>query len=122
MKVDSDQIEGLTNIGSDVPASGIVVTDKKEQQNLFGKEDRRRQEEAKQAIHAAFIWLLRAAAVLFILVLVIRVFHFIVPDTASKAFIHGWLSDEQLQNIDKAFFSGALGALLTRHIKQVWPS
>lgn len=116
------EIEGLSKIGSDVASSETLKSDKKEQNALFGEADRRRNEEAKQTLHSAFIWLLRVAAFLFVIVLVVRGLHFIIPDSSSSGWIHGWLTETQLQNIDKAFFSGALGALLTRHIKQVWPN
>lgn len=121
MQEPSDPIQGLDSIESEVSRLGAVSSDKKEQKDLFGGGDGRRKEEAKQAIHVSFIWLLRVAAILFILVLVVRFLHFILPDTTSKSFVHGWLSDPQLQNIDKFFFSGALGALITRHLKQIIP-
>ncbi|MBP7557221.1 MAG: hypothetical protein KA821_13185 [Chitinophagaceae bacterium] len=42
----------------------------------------------------------------------IRLLHLILPESNK------WLTDEQIQGIDKLFLSGAIGGLLTSYFKK----
>ena len=75
---------------------------------LFG--DEKRKEETRQVFHRAFIWFLRVAAFMFLLMLVARVLHFILPEDWL------WLSDEQVQDMDGFLFSGTLGGLIVKFL------
>lgn len=114
---------GLNVIGGDLPLPKSVPSDTKETKELFGSEQRR-QERIKRVFHWAFVVLLVVAAAVFILVFVVRALHFILPDnTAENAghYPHCWLDERQLQSIDKFFFSGALGALISRYLGSALP-
>lgn len=112
-------------IGTDVPASETSATAKAEGKDLFG--DKERNEELKRVFHWAFLNLVRVAAVVFLTIFVIRALHFILPENNSANAghrwpPHGWLTDTQLQNLDKFFFSGALGAFAVKYLGAVLPS
>jgi len=57
------------------------------------------------------IWSLFVVA---IVVFIIRVLHFIIPD------VWCWLSNERLQNIDKFLFSGAFGGILVKYATYIF--
>ncbi|MFZ4766220.1 MAG: hypothetical protein ACOYMN_14820 [Roseimicrobium sp.] len=119
---ENQPIPGLGQIHADAPAETSLTEDpssKKEEKKLFG--DARRNEEIKAEFHWAFVWLLRAASIAFIAVFLTRMIHFILPETSAQACVHGWLLDTQLQSMDKFFFSGALGALISRYLKEIVP-
>ncbi len=112
-------LEFLDQVGKESPPPSKVVTDKEESKALYG--DEQRQENLKQEFHRAFIWLLRVAIVAFLLIFIVRVVHFVLPENCiandGKLWLpHGWLTDSQLQTIDKFFFSGTLGALITKYL------
>lgn len=105
----------LTTVGSELPPSNELLPDaeSKKEAKAFG--DDKRAEESKQTIHTIFLWFLRIAAFTFIILFVIRMLHYMFPDTWC------WLSETRLQGIDKSLFSGALGGLVVNYIKQVFP-
>lgn len=103
----------LEVIGSDAPPSSSLEADtasKKEFKELFG--DALRDEQQKHAFHVVFLWFIRTVAVCFILVFLVRIIHYVLP------LQYCWLSETQLQGIDKSIFSGVLGALVARYSKQ----
>lgn len=117
-------ISGLEKIGADLRPDDDCKPDeasKKEAQVLFG--DKRRNETLKEVVHGVFIWFIRIAAFSFMLVLLVRVLHFILPEAKAESsgwWPHGWLSETQLQAVDKLFFSGAMGAMISRYLKGVF--
>lgn len=89
---------------------------KKEDQKIFG--DAERKEHTKQVLHKLVIVLLWIGAACFYAVLIARVLHFILPEVACDCWTpRCWLTPEQLQGIDKFFFSGALGAAIAKYLK-----
>ena len=114
---------GLSVIGADLPPSKSLPSDSAESKELYGS-DKQRQERIKEVFHWAFLALLVVAALVFILVFVVRALHFILPDNTAENAGHGphcWLDERQLQSIDKFFFSGALGALVSRYLGSAFP-
>lgn len=69
-------------------------------------------EENKQVLHGAFLLFIRISVYLVALVMIIRMLHFVLPDVCC------WLTEARLQNLDKFFFSGTLGGLVTLFIKR----
>lgn len=115
----------LAGIGAGEPPPPQVHPDhtaKQEGKELFG--DPKRHEELKQAIHEGVILVLQVAFIAMVVVLLIRVLHFVLPENnASNAGgwrPHGWLTDPQLASIDKFLFSGTLGALVSRYLGSVF--
>lgn len=106
----------LERVGSDLP-SNVPLSDteaRKEQNDLFG--DDLRHEQKKQVLHTAFLWFIRVAAFILIIAFVIRMSHFLLPTKWC------WLTEEQLQGLDKFLFSGTLGGLVVAFIKPAFPS
>ena len=74
---------GLNVIGEDLPPPKSLPSDSKESKDLYGPE-KQRQERIKQVFHWAFLALLVVAALVFILVFVVRALHFILPDNTAR--------------------------------------
>ena len=110
----------LSKIGRDAPPIGSIRTDddaEREAQDLFA-----RRWEAKKTIHYCFHLFIKVAAASFLAIFVVRCLHYVLPENkAESGWIHGWLTEGQLQAIDKIFFSGAVGALVTRHMRHILP-
>jgi hypothetical protein len=116
--------DNLDVIGSDALTDLQVDPEsKKESQEFFG--DIKRREELKQEFHDAYILLLRVAVMGFIVVFLIRILHFVLPENnaanAGSWKLHGWLTDGQLAAIDRIFFSGAVGAFVARYVRSIVP-
>ncbi len=75
---------------------------------------RRREERLKVVIHYITMITILLVFIVVTVVFLIRVSHFIMPDD------YKWLTDEQLQSVDKFFFSGALGGIMTRHVGKLF--
>lgn len=106
----------LSQIGSEInEAPSTAGTDKKAalEAKFFG--DEHRKEETKQTLHSVFLVFIRIAAFAFIALFVIRMGHFMLPET------YCWLDEKRIQAIDKSLFSGALGGLVMNYIKQAFP-
>lgn len=113
-------IDGLEKIGSDLPASDYKVdpASQNEEKKLFG--DDRRNETLKEVIHGVFVKFIQIAAGAFMIMFLVRVIHFILPENGADVCVHGWLSETQLQGVDKLFFSGAVGAMISRYMKGIF--
>ena len=71
----------------------------------------KRHEGIKSALHVIVIIGLYVAGACFLTVFVVRIIHLIIPTC------NYWLSENQIQNIDKIFFSGALGGIIGGYLK-----
>jgi hypothetical protein len=102
----------LSAIGADLPSSAEIKPDVqsgKENTELFG--DLQRDEHLKHTLHGVFIYLIRVVGFCFIGIFVVRVLHYVLPARWC------WLTDLQLQGIDKSFFSAVLGGLISKYTK-----
>ena len=102
----------LSAIGADLPGSDEIKPDSqsgKETKELFG--DERRDEHIKHTLHGVFIYLIRVVGFCFIAIFVVRALHYVIPARWC------WLSETQLQGIDKSFFSAVLGGLISKYTK-----
>lgn len=114
MPRDKDNPLDLTSIGSDLPENFSADSSAgREQRKVFS--DERRSEERKQTFHHVFVCFVRIAAYSFFVVFIARMLHFVLPTCWA------WLSDEQIHAIDKSLFSGAIGGLIVKHLKDVVP-
>ena len=85
---------------------------KKEETELFPG-DKKRNERNKNSLHwvsQIFIW---TVGILAVLVVSSRMIHFFAPCSWK------WLTNDQIQTIDKVFFSGTIGGLLTNYFKKI---
>jgi len=78
--------------------------------------DYKRKDGLKSAVHQLTVWGIRIAFGIFISVFIIRVLHLVLPEC------HRWLSNEDIQGIDKLFFSGTIGGILGNYLKDVLPN
>lgn len=115
----------LDVIGSDAPPAATFEADtdaRREGRVLFG--DPKRREELKQEVHDAIILLLRIASLGFLVVFIIRLLHFVLPENNAANTgswePHGWLADGQLAAIDRVFFSGAVGAFIMQYLRSIF--
>ena len=78
--------------------------------------DMYRNDKLKAVFHWVVVWGIRFAFFIFISVFLIRVLHLVLPHRCR------WLTDEDIQGIDKLFFSGTVGGVIGRYIKVVIPN
>lgn len=86
-----------------VSESGSIGEDsnsKKEAKDLY------RSENLKDHLHKVFVIFIYVAFYSFTVVFSVRLIHFVLPTCWQ------WITAEQIQSIDKLFFSGALGSLI----------
>lgn len=82
----------------------------KERDRLYS--DHNRHERVRNVINWIFVCFISIVSVVATGVISIRLAHLALPDKWH------WLTNEQLQGIDKLFFSGAIGALIVSHFKK----
>lgn len=95
------------------PTTQLALEDSRnrlEQERLFSQN--RRDESIKNALNRVFVWLIWAGFLGFFAVLMIRMAHLILPQHLQ------WLTPDQIQNIDKIIFSGAIGGFVGRYFKR----
>ena len=105
------QLKGIDLAAIDVTPKVEVSSVAQYEHEAFIKKHKR-DEKTKDHLHYAsmvFIWV---AFLTFIVVFFIRVLHFILPETLQ------WMSDDQVQGIDKLVFSGAIGGFIGRYFKR----
>lgn len=91
----------------------LVHNDKRARKELDAYfNEQLRKERLKDVINWLFIFFIITAAVVATLGIAIRLLHLILPESNK------WLTEEQIQGIDKLFFSGAIGGLLTSYFKK----
>lgn len=78
----------------------------KEETELFDEENKRAKNKHKHRIFISSLYFLWATA---IIVVLIRIYHFLAPTHLY------WLDADQIQALDKLVFSGAIGTLLGRY-------
>lgn len=88
------------------------TTNREEDTYLF--DARKREEALKIVIHYITKTALIVIFTVLVTVFLIRIGHFIIPENLR------WLSETQLQTLDKFFFSGALGGIMTKHISKLF--
>lgn len=82
----------------------------KETAELFG--DHHRTEALKIEMHRWVIWAVRIAALVFLVILIVRGLHMVLSDS------YRWLDEKSLQGIDHMLASGFVGGLISRYAKQ----
>lgn len=104
--------ENLDRIGSEISDDSHLSEReaKKERKELFG--DDKREEQKKEILHKAFLVFIIVISLLITVIVGVRLLHFVMPDT------YCWLTAERIQNLDKFFFSGTIGGIVTTFIKK----
>jgi hypothetical protein len=83
---------------------------KQELKAQFGKTNRN--EKTKKILHKIFLAFVYCVSIVGIIIVCIRLIHLVI----NKDF--QWLSEEQIQSIDKLFFSGAIGGFIANYVKK----
>jgi hypothetical protein len=102
----------LSQIGSEINDAQPADADKKAKQEgrFFG--DERRSEQKKETIHRACMTMISVIGFCITFIIVVRIYHLFMPEDWC------WLKDDRVQALDKFFFSGTIGALLTSFLKK----
>jgi hypothetical protein len=106
-------IDPLDKIGSDISPGGEPLPDglaKLEEKKFIG--DKRRAEEAKQAVHWAIIWFIRVAAIIVIIIFAVRMVFYVLPTSWR------WLTDEQVKSMDDFLFHGIVGGIVGLYLRK----
>jgi hypothetical protein len=74
-------------------------------------------EKVQKEVHSLAIFALRFGAVLFALLIVVRFWHLAGPSSAFGVCLR-WLSETELQSMDKMLFSSAFGGLVLGYLKE----
>lgn len=83
---------------------------KKELQKKYGELNR--SERVKNVLNWVFIIFIVLASTIAIATISVRLVHFALPSKWQ------WLTVEQIQGIDKLFFSGAIGGFITNYFRK----
>ena len=84
---------------------------KKELDKYYGEQNRK--ERLKNVINWIFIVFVCIISLVATIVIGMRLLHLVLSLERQ------WMTPEQLQNIDKLFFSGAIGGLLVTYLKKI---
>lgn len=82
----------------------------------YTENEKIRGDKLKDVFHWVVVWGIRVAFFIFLIVFLIRVSHLVLPHCWR------WLADDDIQGIDKLFFSGTIGGVVGRYIKVVIPN
>ena len=99
-----DQIKELNGNTDDALA-------RQEAQKYRSNKDKREDKE-QQTIHWVFIIGTWAAGIAGVIILLIYMLHFVLPERIN------WPTAVQIQQIERIFFSGTVGAILTAFVKK----
>jgi hypothetical protein len=108
----------LQNINPDLAPSTIPTDSRATAENApdpYVENDKRRHDSLKGVFHWVVVWGIKIAFVIFLIVFLIRVSQLVLPSCWR------WLSEEDIQGIDKLFFSGTIGGVIGRYMKVVIP-
>ena len=108
---DEKQHKGIDLAAIDVAPKTEVSSTAQLEHDAFVKKHKR-DEKAKDHMHYAFVVFIWVAFITFIIVFVIRVLHFVLPEN-----LH-WMTLEQVQSIDNLIFSGAIGGFIGNYFKK----
>ena len=91
-------------------AFGDDLLAKQESKNLYSKT--KQQGDLQTAFHRVFIIFIYIVSVIGIFIIAVRLLHLILPSSQQ------WLTDVQIQAVDKIFFSGAIGGFIANYVKK----
>jgi hypothetical protein len=106
----SKELNNLDFIGEE-SSPGEDRTSKREEEKLYGQH--RRSERLSNNINIIFIIFVWVVGIIAISAIVCRLVHLVLPPQIR------WLTDSDIQGIDKLFFSGAVGGLLVNQLKKI---
>ncbi|MFJ4372734.1 hypothetical protein ACIP1T_08945 [Pseudomonas japonica] len=75
-------------------------------------------EKVQKEVHSLAIFALRFGAVLFALLILVRFWHLAGPSSILGGSVR-WLTDTELQSMDKMLFSSAFGGLVLGYLKEI---
>lgn len=86
---------------------------KEEEEDLFQKNVKKRADSKKRHMHNVFVVFIWIGLFVAVAVLFVRIYHLIMPIDSF------WLSDDQIQQMDKVLFSGFIGGFLGKYVGEV---
>jgi len=98
------------------PAIVVASPDRQAKKEQASLEDHR--EEARKEVYRLTVRALRFAAALLAILVAVRLWHLAGPYTVFGLEVR-WLTDEDIQSMDKMLFSSALGGLVLGHLKEI---
>ena len=104
-----------SSIGEDASKGKLIQPDSKavSEIDIFEQDSRL---ELKQVFHRLVIWGLRILGFVGILILLVRAWDLVAPASCI------WMTDQQIQSLDKVLVSGAVGGMMGRYFNQILPS
>jgi hypothetical protein len=104
-----------SSIGEDASKGKAIQPDKRaaDEMALF---EHTSQLQLKQVFHELFIFGLRVLGICGILILMARAWDMVAPSSCI------WMTDTQIQSLDKVLVSGAFGGLIGRYFNQILPA
>ncbi|WP_447045322.1 hypothetical protein [Vreelandella sp. H-I2] len=124
--IDEQRSDRLGKIGNDLEGNGKEDKAAQEENREFQSGNLRRatdkslleandhrNETTRDVFHKLFIIGLRVVGTSLILIFLVRVVHIIMPEQ-----LH-WLSSKNIQEIDRMFFSGAIGGVIIKYLEPI---
>lgn len=103
----------LTDIAEPIGLNNNDQMAKNEDENLYKKNADRRSDRFKTALHRCSIGLIYSVSIVGIIAICIRILHMVMPSDCQ------WLTVTQIQEIDKLFFSGAIGGFIASYMRRM---
>lgn len=109
----SDRTESSFDIISEVddslPKPNLISAEAKDEMAEYAKSDAKRANREKNTFHYIKLIAIYVIAIAVGAIFLIRVAHFVLPTNCQ------WITNTNLQAIDKYFFSGAIGGALAKY-------
>lgn len=112
----SDQDDPFAAIGSAVPPKPTGAELERAEKEKKVLEDPK--EKVQKEVHSLAVFALRFGALLFAALILIRFWHLAGPHTMFTYCVR-WLSDSEIQSMDKMLFSSAFGGLVLGYLKEI---
>lgn len=116
MPLDDPTSDPFAAIGSAAPLETTAESLKQAEQEAKVLEDPK--EKVQKEVHTLAIKALRFGAVLFATLIVVRFWHLAGPPQVF-GYTTRWLTDPEIQSIDKMLFSSAFGGLVLGYLKEL---
>lgn len=110
------QDDPFAAIGSAAPLEATPQDLKKAEKEKSVLEDPK--EKVQKEVHSLAIFALRFGAALFALLIMVRFWHLAGPSSIFGVCVR-WLTDTDLQSMDKMLFSSAFGGLVLGYLKEI---
>jgi len=112
----SQPIPNLISISEPGPITNSDLKAKLEAESIYASNNQ--SNITRTVLHQVFIWFIKVMSVIAITVISIRLVHLVLPSSTEHFYLRQWLTSDQIQGIDKLFFSGAIGGFIGGYFKK----